>query len=405
MPNLTWQKIILALTVLGAGAAIWLINVHLNLAAGVGGLQSNCAIVGGGSSGCEQIALSKYSLIFGFIPLASLALGFYLSIFALACTPFFNAKPTKDPFRIAFALSCLGVLVTLAMMFISFGVEKALCQWCMVLWLVNFALFFATALSLNEKFSAVFGQIGKIAEAGSDTVTKFIVTIAVSFVIAVVGTLVVKGNMLKGSEDQYATPERGVRRYMNAPLVKLPEQIVSGNAIKGSQANDPLLTIVKFSDFECPACQFAAKKLKPFILRNNNDVRLIYRNFPLDGKCNQYVPHGSHYHACNAAFAAYCAGQQGRFFAYHDAVFDNQSSLSEQVFVKLAKQTGLDMDKFESCRNSAETKQAIARDIEWAELVNIESTPTLIINGRKIAGGLGLRELEGILDYVRKGKK
>lgn len=400
MPNLTWQKVILVLAAIGAATAVWLISIHVNLTSGEAALRASCNILPmGGSGGCEQIALSKYSDIFG-IPLAAFALGFYFTVFSMAAVPFFVMKPDTAPFRFAFTLSTLALLVTFVMMFISITQVQAFCQGCFVLWVVNFLLFFATFLSLNESFGKIFSAIGGALQIEKDLLMKFLSTAGVCYLVAILGSVVVQSSGKKTSHTESAAS--AVRRYKNAVRIAVPDGAFADGQVKGAKEG-AVMSVIKFADFQCFACKFGATKFKPFFLRNKDKVQFAYRHFPLDGRCNSYVPSGSHHLACLAALATNCAGKQGKFFEYHDFVFDSQDSLSGGKFDDFAQSLGLNMDEFKACVQEANYDK-IRQDIEWAEMVGVNSTPTFVINGKKMAGALMPEQWEAILEEVQKEK-
>jgi protein-disulfide isomerase len=98
------------------------------------------------------------------------------------------------------------------------------------------------------------------------------------------------------------------------------------------------------------------------------------------------VKHSVHKYACLAAQAAECAGTQGRFWEYHDLLFDNQSRLDRENLIAYAERVGIDRAAFLACLDSDPPRQAIARDVAEGMRLGIESTPTIFLNGRTITG-------------------
>jgi protein-disulfide isomerase len=115
-------------------------------------------------------------------------------------------------------------------------------------------------------------------------------------------------------------------------------------------------------------------------------VRVVFRNFPLDQACNRKVDRMMHAHACEAARAALCAHQQGKFAAAYEALFQHQESItsgSEGVSLKLVQDAGADGSQLNGCVGSPETAAALSRDIEEGINLGISSTPTFFINGHR----------------------
>ena len=173
--------------------------------------------------------------------------------------------------------------------------------------------------------------------------------------------------------------------YTQLPVVDPEEAIGPAPHVKGAP-NAPL-TIVEFSDFECPACRQAFGDLRELV-RSRPDVRLVFRHFPLDSQCNAQMQHQLHAEACKAAAAAECAGKLGRFWEYHDLLFENQKALDRESLFRYAREVGLDIPAFRACLDDPATMDRITADVATGAKLGIESTPTIFINGRRIQGSL-----------------
>jgi predicted DsbA family dithiol-disulfide isomerase len=154
---------------------------------------------------------------------------------------------------------------------------------------------------------------------------------------------------------------------------------------KGSA--NPRVTIVEFSDFECPFCNQVQSTLKQIMEGYGRDVRLVFKHLPLDG----------HRNAFPAARAAYCAAQQDRFWQFHDALFSAQD-LSPPALQKIASDLGLGQERFQTCLNSEQSRAAILKDLEAAKLFRIDSTPSFIVNGKLIKGAVSFTDFQRIIE-------
>lgn len=154
------------------------------------------------------------------------------------------------------------------------------------------------------------------------------------------------------------------------------EALIGAAYTKGPRDAD--IVLIKFSDFECPYCAVAASNVKSFVA-DNEDVLYIYKNFPLTSIHPEAMP---------AAKAAWAAGQQDKFWLYHDGLFAFQDKLGEEYYVSLAKEIGLDMEKFERDRNSPEAQAAIDQDTKLAESLQVRGTPTFFLNQYQIPGDM-----------------
>ncbi len=142
--------------------------------------------------------------------------------------------------------------------------------------------------------------------------------------------------------------------------------------------------IIEFSDFQCPACGAAYPQVKEFLKTNSDKVKFIYKHFPLP----------SHPYAPKAAEASEFASDQGKFWEYHDKLFDNQRNLLRSDLTKYAEQIGLDKEKFNACLDSGVMADRVNADFAEGNKLKVDATPTFFINGRKIAGVLSVQQFE-----------
>lgn len=140
---------------------------------------------------------------------------------------------------------------------------------------------------------------------------------------------------------------------------------------------DAPVTLVEFSDFECPYCAHFYRTLKQLRENYGDRVRIVYRQFPLDIHPNAY----------RAAEASLCAHDQGRFWELHDAMFEDQGQLDSASLSEKAERIGLDMQKFEACLESARHTEQIERDMAEAEGLGVNGTPAIFVNGIPLAPG------------------
>lgn len=169
-----------------------------------------------------------------------------------------------------------------------------------------------------------------------------------------------------------------------------PEQLAkltqSGAEIRGS-ASAPV-TIVEFSDFQCPFCRQTVKPLEDLLEQRPAEVRLVFRSYPLD----------FHQYSELAHEAALAAGAQGNFWQMHDLIFANQSRLERADLVRYAAQLNLDMPAFERALDTHAYAGAIAQDRALGAQIGVEGTPTIFINGKRLTGARSLVELEQLAD-------
>jgi len=160
----------------------------------------------------------------------------------------------------------------------------------------------------------------------------------------------------------------------------------AGHPELGSK-NAPI-TIVEFSDFQCPFCGRAEPTLKQVRDKYGDKVRLIYMDFPL----------GIHDHAIDAASAGRCAGEQGKFWQFHDAMFADQSKLKPDDLKADAKKLGLDTAKFDDCFDKGKYKAEIEADMQQGHDLGVDGTPAFYINGRPLQGAQPFERFQNTID-------
>lgn len=166
----------------------------------------------------------------------------------------------------------------------------------------------------------------------------------------------------------------------------LPE---GSSFIRGKK--DAKVTITEFSDFQCPYCSRLQPTLHEVLKAYPNDVKLMYKDFPLS----------FHQHAKNAAKAARAAGEHGKFWEMHDLIFENFSSLSDDKFKEFATKLKLDMNKFLADFNSNKYDALIQQDINLGRSASVSGTPTIFINGKRM-GQRSFDDFKSSIDAILK---
>ncbi|MEK6304435.1 MAG: thioredoxin domain-containing protein [Acidobacteriota bacterium] len=139
-------------------------------------------------------------------------------------------------------------------------------------------------------------------------------------------------------------------------------------------AANPRVTIVEFTDYECPSCGRTAPVLEEVIKEYPDKVKLVVRDFPLD----------MHAHAFKAALAAEAAREQGKYWEYASILFKNQKALEVGNLKEYATQLGLDRARFDQALDSEKYAENVKRDLRDGGLIGVDSTPTVFINGKRI---------------------
>ena len=187
--------------------------------------------------------------------------------------------------------------------------------------------------------------------------------------------------------------EEQLRNKVLSQIRQEPRLLLRNSPVMGSTSQK--IIVAEFSDFECPYCSKAQTVIKEFMSRNQNEVTLVYKHFPLTEIHAQAEP---------AALASWAAMQQGKFWEYHDALFEQQSKLGEEFYLELAKTLKLDVDRFNRDRKSEEAKATIKRDFELGKSLGVRGTPSFVVNGIFLSGAPNVKELEELVAQIKAGK-
>lgn len=170
--------------------------------------------------------------------------------------------------------------------------------------------------------------------------------------------------------------------FLKAPKV----EVATGDLEARGPANAPI-TLVAFSDYECPYCKRAETTVEQVLEAYPDKIRYYHRDFPLD----------FHAQARPAAIAARCANEQAKFWPYRTALFTSQD-LSEERFKAIADETGLDRAKFDECLASGKFGAAVDKDMADGVTVGVNGTPAFFVNGRMLSGAQPLDAFKQVID-------
>jgi protein-disulfide isomerase len=157
---------------------------------------------------------------------------------------------------------------------------------------------------------------------------------------------------------------------------------------------DAPVTIVEFSDFQCPFCSRVVPTISEIEKKYAGKVRLVFRQYPLP----------FHPNAPKAAEAALCANEQGKFWEMHDAMFSDQNQLAVDNLKATAAKLGLKADDFNKCLDSGKQAATVQADISAGSAAGVSGTPTLFINGVALSGAQPLEQFTKIIDQELKRK-
>jgi protein-disulfide isomerase len=184
--------------------------------------------------------------------------------------------------------------------------------------------------------------------------------------------------------DELKKKGGGVRVLLDPP--RLDVVVAPTDPVKGP-ANAPI-TIVEYSDFQCPYCARVNPTLDQVRKTYGDKVKIVFKDFPLP----------NHTEAPKAAEAAHCAGEQGKYWELHDRMFANQQALQLPALKQHATAVGLDMNAFNQCLDSGKHASRVAENMKSGEALGVGSTPTLYVNGRPVVGAQPFEYFKAVID-------
>ena len=336
---------------------------------------------------CETVALSSYASHFG-IPNFLYGIGYYTLLLAVGgyCL---TAKENKLPnyFVYVFWFSFIAILVSIYLFYVSEFIIKSKCVLCMMVYVVNIILFMVAFMAEKWSIKALITKLISDIKLYFSSAVRTVAFIIIAFTGIACLTYFNAHPILAQDIQTGEKIELDYSKTTADRLVTGPEE-------------QPTITILEFTDYECPFCSRASMELKK-VLKNNPDVRLIFKDYPLDQACNQNIPRPYHLNSCKASNYARCAAEQGKFWEYHDLLFENQNMHDEESLMQFAESLNLDMNQFKECAESNKHINKIITNIDEAIALGVEGTPTFYFQGRQVVGYKTAEEYQEIIDEIR----
>lgn len=373
---------VLVCCIAGGGLALYATNLTLNIAKYGLGNTAGCSFNNWIS--CDTALASSYATVLG-IPSAWWGFLFYLGT---ALTVIFAALG-KNKDRGYAATAAVFILAFGAVLFSFYKAYhlvllKTVCPFCISMYILNVMILalLVRALGLSDDEAGGFlmqyfkSALGRPSRLGFAPQPVLFSALAIALF-----SLGYNGFEKYG---QYQQTSESLHRELSAHFEQKPVslEIDSSAAVWGK--GDGRLTIVEFSDFECPACDAAAFRFRDIINEYQNEVRFHFLNFPLDKAINPSVLRDFHVNAGLAARAGVCAQQHGDFWGYHDDLFRQQKKLSRKLAIDLARQRGWDAGEFAACMDDPATIRQVREEIDDGRIAGVNATPTFFINGRMV---------------------
>ena len=433
-----WRISLVILAALAGGAMSGLLMFdHHGVGAAETAVQQICGP--DDTSGCNQVSQSRYSTLVGF-SLGGLGLVYYSSLAFLGAL----ALVTKESVRNAAAALAFGIVVAaLAADLGLFGIQAfaigAFCSLCLATYGINIVtafFLFPWASKLGSIKSTLLGGEGSRAFVVWALGSLVFLVSVVSFNRVLASEAAQQPDMLGATMLPAPEPESepepepepapapaanddaaalaalearlddarakiaelettldDPQKYQEYQLAQaqaefdqepVNELALDGIPFKGPDKPDVL--VVEFSDFMCPYCRNLAGAFMNYMSQSGGRVAIYFKNYPLDKDCNPALSRTVHDGACELALGAVCAHEQGKFWPYHDQVFaEPPPNPTNDDVIRIATAAGLDGDQLRTCLGSSSASQMLTAQIKEAQRLEVQSTPTVFINGKRLA--------------------
>ncbi len=366
--HLLWAMAIISLA--GIGLSTELTRIHY-LTHTDPSYHALCAI--SDRINCETVALSTYSIFLG-VPVSAWGM---LAYSAMAFFIFWGLRLRKPhqlwPLGFLSAMSGMAVCVSAFLGYLSITVIDSICIYCNGLYLANTLLFIISIYLLYKNqcgFWSAFRADLQVFGKGN----RYL--LCCSFV----------GILLAANLLCFWPPY-----WKSIPSVSNSNNISSGVTSSGEPwigSPFPSITILEFTDYQCPYCRKAHQDMRRFLAQHSNSVRLIHKHYPLDNQCNRSVKGTFHERACEFSKFTICAGKQGKFWPANDEIFTALGSQTAQKLnlEEISTKIQADWTTLRQCMSDTATDQTLQEDIGEGIKKGVRATPTYFVNGRRFEG-------------------
>lgn len=372
---------LMALALAAAGISLMLTSYHLSQGKEPWALFRLAC--GAEEGGCADVLASPWAIGPGGIPTATYGAAYFG---ALALWYLIVGRPRERGrywHAVPLGLNLAGALFSAYLLSVMFGNLKQVCWWCTLTHLINFGMLFLGWRLWKESDGEEAGwPPGRLGFAG--------ILLMVGWAALCLQWVMVSAARQSAREaGDYARTfyeDVDLQRYLQQRQASAAIPIRPDDPVRGNPAAPH--TAVVFSDFQCPACRGFAEHFERQILPAMGDrLKIVYKHFPLEPECNPLVQQVVHEQACEAAEVAEAARSLGgseAFWKMHDRLFASQEGLGEAPWTRLAQETGLDPARVSELAASRAFRDRIREDAELGTRLDIRSTPTVFLDGKKM---------------------
>lgn len=373
------RTLLLAAAALGLGASAASSYVHFQLLTQPA-YASFCDV--NATVSCTGAYMSQYGSFLG-VPVALLGLLFFAGILALVALGGRPASSVRESVPgYVFAASTVGLAFVLYLAWAAFFVLGAFCILCVLSYVAVIALFVVSGQATPFPMTTLPGRAARDSKALFSSPAA----LAALLVLVAGGVSLIAFFPREDAAAQAVVQDLPPLSDQDRAQLTAWWEVQPRLDIPVPADGAPVL-IVKFSDYMCPGCRIAHQNYKGVVEKYEaaGHVKHVLMHYPLEPECNPHVPGGTHFSSCEAAAAYEMAGATNRAEALNDWFFANQSSLSPATVRQAARDVG-QIEDFDG--KYAEALKAVRADADLGAKLEVSSTPTVFINGRRVGGGV-----------------
>lgn len=397
------------------GIILALIQMYHHVAVRIGYQKGPSFCSFGQNFDCDVVARSPQAEFLGF-PIASYALLYYLLVFGISRV---GRGGRSHSAEFLFSIANLAIIPTLYMAYVSAVQLHTWCLLCALMYFLNFVLIVLTWGLLPEGRSPlthllmglrhifwpfeVFFLRSRVEEETRQSLGLSAMLLAIYFSFSLPSFLVLQIFVPRmQSAENAQMNSQVVTEWQKSSAVDL--RIKESASLHDTDfvygPSDAKITLVEFSDFECPFCRQLTPQLKHLVDASQGRIRLVHKAYPLDQSCHPAVDREMHKHSCKAEIMARCAGEQGKekFWAMHDAIY-GLGWVDDDSLGELPTKLGLNSDQFQACLWNSATKTRVQEDIKIGIDLGVRGTPMVFINGKPLAAP-SIEAIEQILKGI-----
>ncbi len=380
---------LICLTLIGLGLAVsgYLLLRHFVLTdlSSQSGTDFCSALFG---TSCDDALQSPLAVQLG-LPLAGWGLVYYGTLTSLLLLGWTVGETFRfEAMTAAFLLALAATLGSIALFIAMITDLSPFCPMCATVHTINLLLLFSlkrmTGRSIGQVVRAVVVALrylvgGKTADpaAARWKGVGFLVPALVAVVIY--QWVYVEYTLRTHAAEAPFDPQQTVALFESGLQQEIP---VSKADAQLGPADAPV-TMVVFNDFQCPGCRQLAQTIPGLARKFEDTLQIVFKHFPLDSVCNSLVKKELHPRACEAAWAAEAAREQGKFWAFHEVLFKPRSE-GKMTMRSLVEHLGLNLDRFEAYRRGETALAKVQADIDLGIRIGVDGTPSVFINGRRV---------------------